>query len=618
MAKESTLISASEQAAVTDALKRHWATLAFVGGGLVLATWLAGRQQVSLTGFAYLVFGLLLWLAWSVLKLAWWMNRRRRLLARASLPAPSLAGMARDWWLERRRIRYILKQWPAFCEVNNYRGIGKIIPKLRKFQSTVEGDVSCMVSPGPISVKGGVDKLVSLAYDLREVVGCQEVLVRRVGVAHAVLTFLWTEAMERVLPIAEMPASAPEQVAYGMRRDGSAASIKITDHDLLGGMTGAGKSGDAWARFADLNRKGVTYEPYVSNLKGGAEFKAFEDKLGLVQGPLRVAAYASNVPDTIKMIAAFEKAMKKRAEEFPHRQWKVEHADEWPLSILVLDESVELMMKMDTKQRAVLDTCLSQGRAQGFVVWMLSQQGQVEILKHTRNYLPSRRSLAQRDSVSTNMFLGDGAEQAGALCSKIVNRPGVGYSYDESRRGYELFRSAWVDDDDMERIAQGLVPEGMDGSQKLPSNRQCAVYYFFTADMQSVYIGISVDPVRRRDEHAGVSGSPAKWWWEHVDESRTVIRWADSEDAARAMEERDIKRYLPLGNKQHNADNPLAGRAPVVLPPASQPRRHWWQSVPQQPSRPAAPVQPENVTPIRRRTAAAPQQQTPTRTRRRA
>ncbi len=597
MAANATLLSASEQTAITHWTRRHRVTLWTLVGGLAtltaLNTYLLPGMLLS-KPVDYLFWALALWLARYWVGLWWWTNRRRRLLAKHSLPAPGFRQMHADRKIERHRVKLIEKQWPAFCEANGYRGVGKIVPKLRKFQGTVEGDITCMVSPGPIAVKGGVDKLVTLAWDLKEVTGdgCNEVLVRRVGAGHAFLTFLWTEALERVLPIADMPAGKPGAVAYGTRRDGSAATVRMCEPVLCGGMTGSGKSGWAWALLADLNRQNIAYDLHVSNLKGGAEFKAYKDREGQKMGPVRVAAYAEDVPETVRLIGQFEREMKARSKVFPHRQWKPEHADEYPLTILVLDESVELMVKMTTAQRASLDTCLSQSRALGFWVIMLSQRGQVEILKSTRGYIPQRLALAMQNATETNMFLGDGAEGEGALCSKIVNRPGVGYSYDERRRGYELFRAARVDDDDMERIAAGLIPAGMDGKAKLPVSRACGVYLMFSTAGQSIYVGKGFDPAERWADHAGERNNPAKWWWEHVDQSKTQVLWCDTEPAALELERLMIAKYLPVGNEQHNKANPLRGRVPEPLP---------------------IPVRPEptNVTPITRT-------RPPTRTRRTA
>lgn len=267
---DSYLVSASEQTAITNWVTRHRTTLITVGAGLV-AVYLFTDIPITVANVAFIAF--LLWLARSWAGAAWWVRKRRRTLAKASLPAPRLMQMLRDRRTEKRRAKRILKQWPAFCEAYNFVGGGKLklVPRLWKMTASVELDVTAMVSPGPIAVKGGVDRLVGLSWELKEVIGedCKEVLIRRVGTEHASVTFLWTEALERVLPVADMPAATKDnEVAYGIRRSGKAATVRMCDHVLVGGMTGSGKSGWAWALLADLNRKNLPYQCYVGNLKG--------------------------------------------------------------------------------------------------------------------------------------------------------------------------------------------------------------------------------------------------------------------------------------------------------------------------------------------------------------
>ena len=119
---------------------------------------------------------------------------------------------------------------------------------LRKWRSTVEGDLTCLVSPGPLGVKGGVDKITANAPSIAETAGCLELLVKRTGVGHAVLTFLWTEQFDRVIPVAELPLNVPKgHVPFGVRRDGSAATFKLPQSTLISGMKGSGKSGTTWS-----------------------------------------------------------------------------------------------------------------------------------------------------------------------------------------------------------------------------------------------------------------------------------------------------------------------------------------------------------------------------------
>lgn len=578
-------LAAAGQSTLNTWIRQHWVSELVVIGGVICAEILASHFGLRLAFPGLVQLAVVLWLIRHVIGIGVWTGRRRRQLARASLPA---RGLLRGWWLERTRVRYIRKQWTAACQVNNITGLGKVVPKLYKIRSTVEGDISCLVAPGPISVKGGVDRIATNAQMIAETCGCRELLVRRQGIGYAILTFLWTEAMERVLPVADLPAAPKGQVAYGVRRGGGAATLRTTEHALVGGMTGSGKSGLLHAMVADYRRQDMPVDLYVSDPKGGVELEAYSRHVGERLNGQLVVAYARSVEETIRVVDSFHAAMKARQGAQQGR--KITPDADTPLMLLVFDELIEFMNLPGTdakakKAKAQLMTVLSQGRAAACVVLGLTQLGQKTTLGDMRDMFPQRLCLATRNAASTDVILGEQSEAAGAACSRIVNKPGVGYSYDETQRGFELFRAAWVDDDDLDRIAEGLIPEGMDGGVKAPRNRQCAVYYLFTTDMQIVYIGKGVVPRNRWDSHAGLLGKPQQWWWKHVDLSKARVIWCDSEAAALEMEAREIKRMLPVGNVQHNTENPL---------------------------RPVA-----TVSPIRGRNRPAPEQTTPTRTRRR-
>jgi hypothetical protein len=494
-------VTAAVQTAIDNWTRRHRTTLGVsFGGPVLLAIALSWFTNISLTLTAVLLLMLLTHLGQKIVGIWWWLNQRRRVLAKASLPAPGVRAMLGDRMLERRRMNVVQKQWLAFCDVHGYRGVGKVTPRLYKPRSTVALDLEYRVSPGPIGVKGGVDKLSSLAPMLAEIVGCNEVLIRRTGVGHATLTFLWTEALDRVLPVRELPAAPKNGIAYGVRRDGSSAYIDAGLSVLIAGITGSGKSGLTWAILADLIRQDVHVNLYASDPKGGIELAPLGLKVGERQGKLLVADYCATADDTKRLIDECEQAMKERQAKQTGRKWTVADAAENPLIILLIDESVEVMALMKTagptNNRGLyltkLKTIISQGRASGVMVLALTQMAQKEVVGEVRDMFAQRLSLAQKNAINTSMILGDQAEEMGALCSKIVNRPGLGYSFDESRRGFELFRGAWCDDDDITRIAQGLLPDGMDSTiGKAPANRQCAIYYFFTADGQSVYVWAS-------------------------------------------------------------------------------------------------------------------------------
>jgi predicted GIY-YIG superfamily endonuclease len=569
----------ASQAIVSDQqtvawLARHKVGLLSVLAGIVAGeVWIVHVTGLYLPFSGMVLFGLLAYGVRYLAGLAWWWNRRRILLAEHSLPAPGPIDMWRDRRLERKRIAYVHKQWSAFCTANSITGVGKIIPKLHNVRGTVSGDLTALISPGPITVKGGVEKIASLATSIAETCGCVEVLVRPTGVGHANLTFLWTQAMERVLPVAQLPRSRKGQIAFGVRRDGNAAGIAAGLSVLVAGLTGAGKSGITWSLLADLNRQGIAVDLYASDPKGGIELGVLANLVGDRTSNLNVVDYCSGADDTKRLIEACEQQMKKRQQAQTNRAWTVDDAAEQPLIILLIDECVEVLALMKTagptNNRGLyltkLKTIISQGRASGVMVVALTQMAQKEVIGDVRDMFAQRLCLATRNAINTDMVLGDGAEAAGALCSKIVNRPGVGYSFDEARRGYELFRAAWCDDDDIKRIAAGQIPEGMDtGLSKGEVNRSTAVYRFHNGIGELLYVGKTVDLKARFEQHAA-----SKPWWHEVDMSRTLVTWHPSEEAALRVEEHEIKTRLPRYNKQHNGGNPLA--RPYVKPEPAEP-----------------------------------------------
>lgn len=551
----------------------YFASAAGAVAVLDIAYVVAGGTGPTFVGYAF--FTAILWAVLHVVMWGVWWNRRRILLASHSLPAPGPAQTWNAMRRERKRMRYVTKQWAAFCQANGITGTGKVIPQLHRVKGNVSGDLTALIVPGKLGVKGAagmtaVERIRSLSANIAEICGCREVLVRNTGTDSAILTFLWTEALERVLPVAQLPSAPKGQIAYGVRRDGRPATIAAGLSVLVAGMTGAGKSGLTWATLADLNRQGINVDLYASDPKGGIELGVLRGLVGDRTSNLTVVDYCDSADDTKRLIEKVEAAMKARQTGQSGRKWTVDDASEQPLIILVIDECIEVLKRMKTagpqsdksKPLTQLMTILSQGRASGVMVIASTQMAQKEVLGDVRDLFAQRLSLATKTAINTNMVLGDGAEEAGALCSKINDRPGLGYSYDEKSRGYHLFRAAWCDDDDIKRIAAGQVPDGMDTGVKGEVNRMCAVYRFLNRESELLYVGITVDLEARWSKHAA-----DKSWWGEVDMSKTLVTWHPSEASARQIEEREIKTRFPRYNKQHNGANPIAVRAPAAVGP---------------------------------------------------
>jgi hypothetical protein len=552
-------------------LARHKVGILSVLAGVAAAeSWAVHTTGQYLTFTGMVFFGLIAYGVRYLAGLMWWWNRRRILLAKHSLPAPGPLEMWRRRSEERKKMRYVTKQWNAFCTANGIVGTGKIVPKLHQFAATVNGDLTAVISPGAIGVKGAagmtaVERIRSLGPNIAETCGCPGgVLVRPTGIGNATLTFLWADPLGRLLPIANMPTAPDDQIAFGVTSRG-VASIPMSMHALMGGMSGYGKSSWMHALLADLNRKGIKYVVNMIDPKGGAEFKAMRPHVGTWGGNRFVQSYCkTGDEESIKVLGSVVDALKERQNVFEGRKWTPADADQYPLQLLMIDECLEVFetwgdYKPDAKtakgkpMNDFVKVLLSQGRAAGFMVIALTQTAEVNALgSGVRRMFPKRYALATDNATGTAMILGDNAEAEGARCSKI-KIPGRGFGQTEGVRGYEEFQVGYCEDDDIERIAAGLVPEGMDDGAKGEVNRSTAVYRFFNVVGELLYVGKTVDVAARFGQHAA-----SKAWWGEVDMARTLVTWHPSEPAALRVEEHEIKTRLPRYNKQHNGANPLA------------------------------------------------------------
>jgi len=90
---------------------------------------------------------------------------------------------------------------------------------------------------------------------------------------------------------------------------------------------------------------------------------------------------------------------------------------------------------------------------------------------------------------------------------------------------------------------------------KKPHPGRTAVYQFRDAATQDhLYVGITNNPERRFEQHAGLTGEPKKWWWDQADHRHVTITWYPTRRAALAVETRLIKQLRPPGNKLGNPD----------------------------------------------------------------
>jgi hypothetical protein len=499
-----------------------------------------------------------------------WFRKRTRVLAEEGFRRPTFAGAVKAHNLEWRRARHLRRQWEVACTTSKLTGgRDRIPPTLRNLRSDVNGDMIASIRPGELGVS--VDKILKNAAMIAEVIGCRELIVTHTTIGAADLLFMWTEAIAQVLPASEVPPAPKGRIAYGIRRDGSPATIAVGTHVLVSGMTGSGKSGITWDVLGYLNAVKLPYWLYFSSPKGGVEGGSLADKVDKPQGPLTVKYFARSLAETADMIVALEAAMKDRQDAQTVRKWTVDQAAEIPLIVVVFDELVEVMRNLKPEHKVKLLTVLSQIRASGGMVIGSTQLAQKNVLEEMRDMFPERLSLAQRNAINTDMALGDGAEAAGARCSKLrtPQDAGLGFSFDETRRGYDLFRAGWCSDADVERISRGLPPVGMgvDAAPKGPA--QHGIYLLHTKRDRYgkrilYYVGETDNPRRRLfEEHSNPTHKDFKPWWSEIVLEPGDVYYVTGKTpelakaAAKREEARLIRDLLPLYNDKLNGGNPM-------------------------------------------------------------
>lgn len=565
-------ISRSSWAAVPARYRKAlWATLA-----LALLLWMFGHNPI------WAVAALCLYLL--ALDAAWARQHRVK-LARADQPAPSLWGMLKAHADEEHRIWYLRKQWPAICQARGLitKGV-KAYPDLYKISVDLNGDISCITFPEKMSLDTSV--IANNASGIAKSANAVELRVKRIGNDGAALTFVYSDPLKRILPIAALKVATEPQVkrmlapldlpgipvTYGVRSDESPAFFWSNMHRLVGGRTRAGKSSEIWAALGVLLYLRIPVRLFVLDQKGGMEFpelgeaherwtaeRANRRTPALIPhdsdddqaGPLfEVRGYADNDVEAEKLVTQFRDAMRKRQaalKQSGHR--KHTPTRENPLCILVIDEMLADAKLLKNATTGPLGNILSQGAAAGYVVWAGTQLGHAADIGTVRNLIPQRSCFSTPSPDVTNTILGPNAEARGALCSQIGMIPGLGYSMDESEQ-ITKFRAAWVGEADRKRIALGLPPEGLGDVAATQAAKEWAVYQHFYPDGQCAYIGITNDLPRRNTEHA------LKAWWGDLDHGQRIVQWFDTEAEARQQEQYLIAAKLPKWNRQHNMRNP--------------------------------------------------------------
>lgn len=505
-------------------------------------------------------------------------------------------------FLDGYRYVHLLRKWDLACRSEKVvSGRDKAVPWLRRIRFTPDSDTaSAFVKPSSLGL--AIADVVASQARIGEILGVRDMVVRpgdKVGVA--LMKFYWADPLGRLLPIRDMPvARQPGTVAYGVRRDGSAATLDLNKSFLTGGLTGTGKSSILWAILADLIRQQIPVVLWVSDPKGGMELDALERMVGKLGGTFRIERYSTNSKDTLKMVQDFEKLMRTRQADMKAAGIR-KHVPtmEHPHMLLVLDELLPLHAMIRKGTEGELGAILFEGRAAGFTVGANAQIGHAAVLGELRNLIPQRLCLGMPTPQSTDTILGQGAEQQGAICSElgkdVKRNAGLGFSVDENGK-LAKFRAAYVSDADTPTVAAGLILDGMvtaDTPHATTKAEPVFVYRRYDLSGRLLYVGITNRPYdsqgrfahpkfgskgrfaqhRREDftTDCPICEAPCKWWEKHVTPfehdpqcAPDAVPYPDRATALK-VEEAAIKNELPLFNRVHNGGNPLVRRARALF-----------------------------------------------------
>lgn len=589
--------------AVGDFTAQHKVSLSVVGAA-VLAAFIHGGSL----GFSW-VPSLMLALLYSPVAYGlrrgvagwWWRRQHARKLARAALPLPGRKTLRAAAKLERAHKATAKRQWSLYCAANKITGFSGTTPALRKLDGTIEGDLTALISPGPLGVKGGVSKVREHRIAIAETIGCKHLVVRETGVGHAVLTFLWTDKFERNLPIQELPVAPKGRIAYGIHRDGSVASLDPNKSTLVAGVQGSGKSSMVWTILSHWLRVGEWVDLYVIDPKGGQEWGWLLRMATIAGCRVKVKGFATDEADAIEMLnEALDRVKARQLEngvvdlddwsKDPVRQ--VVPTETEPRIVILADELLHLRKAL--KDTAAVPSPFGQfisiGRSAAASVIAVSQDATKETVGMVRDLFGQRVALRTSSPAMTNMVLADGAEARGATCSRIPeSTPGIGFAYDADAGVEVEVRIAHVADSDIKNdIQYGRPPAGMtDGTIQV--EQPYFNYRFYTSDRQPLRTGITNDFGRRYKEYrasyekervaieAGYL-DPAKalhQWFPFHDPQRTIVTEADNKTAAKRIESGFIATGVWRGNHQENMNSPLRN-----VPPPQEKPHHWWTRTP--------------------------------------
>lgn len=228
----------------------------------------------------------------------------------------------------------------------------------------------------------------------------------------------------------------------------------LFSHLLVVGQTGSGKGSVIWAFVM-----GVEHMLRRQGLAGMVRFYGIDPKRAELSGVRHGFVRIGFDPDAQLAVLSSLVAVMRDRQRSGLRSFSC--SEECPWIVLVFDEfnSVEVSsdLKWKREMRAALGALLSQGRSAGIVVIAAAQQGQKDAIGPYRDHFVSRIALRVGSKAETDLVLGPGAVEQGALPHEIppasvsngYRTAGVGYGLSLVHPGFVRFRAPFVSDEDI-------------------------------------------------------------------------------------------------------------------------------------------------------------------------
>jgi DNA segregation ATPase FtsK/SpoIIIE, S-DNA-T family len=273
------------------------------------------------------------------------------------------------------------------------------------------------------------------------------------------LEFLRTDPLEAEIPALPIPSKVNLLKVQVGKDDYNEPWVlpALGAHILLGGMTGAGKSGLLWSFIRGLcpDVQSGKVQLWGSDAKGGLE-------LGM--GRELFTRFCREDPKELeRMLIDLVAVSRARAARLEGTDRKIEPSVDEPLYVLVIDEFAAVISLVTDRQLAgrierLLGTLLSQGRATGIHVLGAIQEPLKSVLT-LRGLFSHRVAMRYVEEKYADATLGAGARARGAKCDgPMCQLDGVGFMMRDKAIMPSRVRSAWVPNEAIRAMAVEYAP----------------------------------------------------------------------------------------------------------------------------------------------------------------